>query len=126
MLALTLVVAAYLLLSLATGYYLMIAALILVGVGLGTMLPNLNAWLLSFVPVAAKGRAIGLMVFSAFMGQFFSPVITQPLTTAAGLSRSYLLTGMLLVPIVIACGLSEYQQRRRMKGDVQEAEKRYV
>ncbi|WP_157721820.1 MFS transporter [Tumebacillus avium] len=112
MLALSLVVAAYVLLSFATGYYVLIVALVMIGVGLGTVLPNLNAWLLSFVPAAVKGRAIGTMVLFAFMGQFFSPVITEPLTTAVGISQSYLLTGLLLVPLVVACGLYEYQQRR--------------
>lgn len=115
MLALSLVVTAYVLLSMATGYYLMIVALVLIGAGLGTILPNFNAWLLSFVPAAVKGRAIGTMVLFAFMGQFFSPVITEPLTTAVGISKSYLLTGMLLVPLVVACGLSEFQQRRIRK-----------
>ncbi|AKG35460.1 MFS transporter [Paenibacillus durus] len=112
MLALSLVVAAYVLLSIATGYYVMIVALMMIGVGLGTILPNLNAWLLSFVPAALKGRAIGTMMLFSFMGQFFSPVITEPLTTAVGISRSYLLTGMLLVPLVVASGLYELQQRR--------------
>ncbi|MDR0271114.1 MFS transporter [Paenibacillus sp.] len=112
MLALSLVVTAYVLLSIANGYYLMIVALLMIGVGLGTILPNINAWLLSLVPATSKGRAIGTMVFFSFMGQFFSPVITEPLTTAVGISRSYLLMGMLLVPLVVVCGLYEFKQRR--------------
>jgi MFS family permease len=118
MLALVLIATAYLLLSSATGYYIMIVGLVLAGVGLGTILPNLNAWLLSFVPTAVKGRAIGTLVFFVFMGQFFSPVITQPLTTAVGISRSYLIAGMLLVSTTLACGLYEFQQRRRHKGEL--------
>ncbi|WP_410513075.1 MFS transporter [Paenibacillus sp. BR2-3] len=117
MLALSLVVTAYVLLSLATGYYVMILALVMIGLGLGTILPNLNAWLLSVVPVALKGRAIGTMALFSFMGQFFSPMITEPLTKAVGISRSYLLTGMLLVPLVVASGLYELQQRRLRAGE---------
>ncbi|MNC54987.1 Multidrug resistance protein MdtG [compost metagenome] len=112
MLALSLVVIAYVLLSLATSYYVMIVALVMIGLGLGTILPNLNAWLLSVVPAALKGRAIGTMALFSFMGQFFSPMITEPLTKTVGISHSYLLTGMLLVPLVVASGLYEFQQRR--------------
>ncbi|WP_017690397.1 MFS transporter [Paenibacillus sp. PAMC 26794] len=112
MLALSLVVVAYVLLSFATGYYVMIIALVMIGLGLGTVLPNLNAWLLSVVPTVLKGRAIGTMALFSFMGQFFSPMITEPLTKSVGISRSYLLMGMLLVPLVVACGLYELQQRR--------------
>lgn len=112
MLALSLVVAAYVLLSFATSYYVLIVALVMIGLGLGTVLPNLNAWLLSVVPTTLKGRAIGTMALFSFMGQFFSPMITEPLTKSVGISRSYLLMGMLLVPLVVACGLYELQQRR--------------
>ncbi len=117
MLALSLVVIAYVLLSLATSYYVMIVALVMIGFGLGTILPNLNAWLLSVVPAGLKGRAIGTMALFSFMGQFFSPMITEPLTKAVGISHSYLLTGMLLVPLVVASGLYEFQQRRLRAGE---------
>ncbi|WP_025688705.1 MFS transporter [Paenibacillus zanthoxyli] len=111
-LGLTLNAAAYMLLAYASTYAVVITALILLGIGLGTMLPNLNAWLLSFIPEALKGRAIGLLFFFIFMGQFFSPVITHPLTAMAGISRSYFFASLLLVSIGLTCGLYEYWQRR--------------
>ncbi|MBB6023384.1 MFS family permease [Paenibacillus sp. JGP012] len=112
MLALSLVVVAYVLLSLATGYYVMIVALVMIGLGLGTLLPNMNAWLLSVVPAILKGRAIGMMALFSFLGQFFSPMITEPLTKSVGIASSYLWMGMCLVPLILVCGLVELQQRR--------------
>lgn len=118
MLALALIATAYLLLSSATDYFVVIVALVLVGIGLGAILPNLNAWLLSIVPAEMKGRAIGALVLFVFMGQFLSPVITQPLTSTVGMSRSYLIAGLLLASIALACGLYEFHQKRRYQGEL--------
>lgn len=118
LLALALIAAGYFLLSSATNYLAMIVALILVGIGLGTIVPNLNAWLLSFVPAVMKGRAIGTLVFFVFLGQFFSPVITQPLISAVGISRSFLIAGMLHMSIALACGMYEFRQKLRNRGEL--------
>jgi MFS family permease len=118
MFAFTLIAIAFLLLSLVTEYYISAVALVLLGGGLGTILPNLNAWLLSFVPSTIKGRAIGTLVFFVFMGQFFSPVITQPLITAVGISKSYLIAGILIMFVILACGLYEFQQKRWHKNEL--------
>ena len=115
MLALLLIATGYFLLSTATNYYIVIVALVLVGGGVGTTLPNLNAWLLSIVPTSVKGRALGTLFFFIFLGQFFSPAITQPLTTLVGISQSYLIAGMLLLLTTFTCGLYEYKQKRRNK-----------
>jgi MFS family permease len=88
---------AHLLLGWATGYVMVVAALALIGAGLGVLIPNLNAWLLSFTPSTMTGRVIGGLVFSVSLGQFLSPTVTRPLSAAAGFARSYLAAGALLL-----------------------------
>jgi MFS family permease len=98
--AFTIIGLAFILLSTADSYSQVIASLILVGIGLGAIVPNLNAWLLSFVPLATKGRALGALLFFIFLGQFFSPVITQPLVAELGISTGYLIAGCFLLVFV--------------------------
>jgi len=91
--------AAYMMLGTASSYPVLVAALILTGAGLGSIIPNLNAWMLSVTPPATKGRVIGARVSITFLGQFVSPVITQPLTSAVGIGHSYVIVGCTMVAI---------------------------
>lgn len=93
---------AHLLLAWASGYAMVILALILIGIGLGVVLPNLNAWLFSFAPAGMNGRAIGGLIFFGFIGQFVSPIITRPLSTAAGIATSYFIAGSVLLIIALS------------------------
>lgn len=89
-------------LALANGYTLVVPALVLAGIGLGAIVPNLNAWLLSFAPATMKGRIIGGLVFFVFLGQFFSPILTRPLRDSVGIAQSYLIGGTVLLVISLA------------------------
>lgn len=88
---------ANLMIAMASGYALLIPALVLIGAGLGVFVPNLNAWLLSFTPATMKGRLIGGLVFFVFLGQFASPILTRPLNAAVGTTGSYFVGGALLL-----------------------------
>jgi MFS family permease len=96
-LALSLAGLAYLLLGTATGYPAVVVALAAVGLSLGVTVPNLNSWLLSFVPAARKGQLLGVFVFCVYFGQFVSPLLGQPLVAAAGVDRGYLVGGAVLL-----------------------------
>ncbi|WP_335977091.1 MFS transporter [Streptomyces sp. CA2R106] len=91
--------AAYVLLGTASSYPVLVAALVLTGAGLGSAIPNLNSWMLAVTPPAAKGRVIGARVCTTFLGQFVSPVITAPLTAAAGIGHSYVIAGAVMAAV---------------------------
>lgn len=55
------------------------------GVGFGLVLVNINAWLLSLVPPHRRGRAVGMLTMSFFLGQFFSPIVFQLVVAMAGI-----------------------------------------
>ncbi|MEH6421147.1 MFS transporter [Pseudomonas sp. CGJS7] len=92
-------------LGLATDYPQACAALVLIGLGLGMNVPNFNAWLLSIVPAPVKGKAVGLLVCSVFLGQFFSPVLTQPIVAGAGIAHAYAVAGGAVVALAAAVSL---------------------
>jgi MFS family permease len=88
-------------LGLASGYSMVVPALVLLGASLGLSITNLNTWLFALARVRAKGRVIGTRVFFTFIGQFFSPVLTSPLTSALGFGPGYVVAGCVLAALVI-------------------------
>ena len=86
----------YIILGLATTYPLVLISLVIVGLGLGLLFPNLNVWLSAEVPNNLRGRALGGLTTFMFLGQFLSPIATQPLTNDFGLATTYGCAGVVL------------------------------
>lgn len=95
----------YFIIGIASSYNLVLIGLIVAGLGFGLLMPNLNVWLSSIVDDALRGRALGGLTTFFFLGQFLSPIISQPITNSVGLGRTYSLTGiaLLIVAIVFLC-----------------------
>ena len=89
----------YSIIGIAGSYNLVLIGLIVAGLGFGLLMPNLNVWLSSIIPDALRGRALGGLTTFFFLGQFLSPLVSQPVTNAVGLGRTYSFTGIALVII---------------------------
>jgi MFS family permease len=92
----------YSIIGLVSNYALVFVGLAIAGMGLGLLMPNLNLWIASEVSDAARGRALGGSTTFFFLGQFLSPLISQPVSKAVGLGTTYTLAGGLL----LVCGLA--------------------
>jgi MFS family permease len=92
----------YGLLSLAQGYELIIPGLAIAGLGLGLLMPNMNFCLTSVTPDTARGRVLGGLTTGFFLGQFTSPLISQPLSNAIGIDSTYGLAGAVMGLFTIA------------------------
>ena len=101
----------YAVIGFASSYNLVLLGLIIAGLGFGLLMPNLNVWLSSLVPDNLRGRALGGLTTFFFLGQFLSPLISQPITNVFGLNRTYLLTGVALL-ITALCFLALRRQIR--------------
>ncbi|WP_181708522.1 MFS transporter [Chthonobacter rhizosphaerae] len=77
-----------------------ILGLVFCGPGLGLMFPSNSTWLMAQVPARFRGRATGAMTTAVFIGQFVSPLGSQPIADAVGLS------GMFMVGAFISFGFS--------------------
>ena len=64
-------------------------------------MPNLKVWLSSIIPDILRGRALGGLTTFLFLGQFISPFVSQPIAHWIGLGKTYSLTGILLLAVVI-------------------------
>lgn len=91
----------YVTIFLAKNYALVILGLIIAGLGLGLLLPNMNVWLNAKTPPAARGRVLGGLTTSMFLGQFCSPIFSQPIAQKIGLGMTYGIAGIMMLALAI-------------------------
>lgn len=66
------------------------------GIGVGAIVPDLNAWLSDLVPGSQQPVVLGGLVAAIFGGQFLSPLIFAPFIDAIGLRGAFLAAAVLL------------------------------
>jgi MFS family permease len=101
----------YLLIGQSSNWAQVLTGLAISGMGLGILMPNMSVWLSSAVPDAMRGRALGGLSTAMFLGQFLSPIVTQPLTKSMGLGGTYALVGGGLV--IVALGFAIFKSQVR-------------
>jgi MFS family permease len=87
----------YGIISLAQNYSLVLLGLVIEGLGFGLLMPNLNLYVVSLTPNAMRGRTLGGLTTCIFLGQFISPLLSQPLSQIIGLAATYGLASILLL-----------------------------
>ena len=85
-------------------------ALIIGGIGIGLFAPNSSSWLGSVAPAESRGKAVGGMTSMLYLGQFFSPIIAQPLINQVGLSATFALAGGAALLIALLFGFAAARQ----------------
>ena len=79
--------------AVSSSYIGILVGLVGVGIGIGLMLPNFNLWLLTIIPSATRGKAVGGLTTAFFLGQFLSPIAIQPIVSQEGLSGAFAVAG---------------------------------
>jgi MFS family permease len=101
----------YLLIGQSASWAQVLTGLAIAGMGLGILMPNMTVWLSTAVPDSARGRALGGLSTAMFLGQFLSPIVSQPFTKSLGLGGVYALTGGILTIIALGFALFRVQVR---------------
>ena len=91
----------YLFVSTGLTLPLLTLALAVIGAGLGLLMPTNNAWLLSRIPDAMRGRASGGMTMSIFLAQFSSAFVGGALVDWGGLNFVYLAMGLFAAALAV-------------------------
>ncbi|MFB1645055.1 MFS transporter [Campylobacter molothri] len=91
----------FLLLFLVHNFIAVLIALALLGTGGGIMLVNNTAYLFSICPEDARARAYGILASCIFLGQFLSPIISQPLVRQIGLVDAFLIWAIVIFTVCI-------------------------
>jgi MFS family permease len=99
----------YLLIGQSSNWAQVLTGLALCGMGLGLLMPNMSIWLMTTVPEAIRGRALGGLSTAIFLGQFLSPIVTQPFAKILGLGKVYAIVGGILVVIALASAIFKPQ-----------------
>jgi MFS family permease len=99
----------YLLIGQSSTWLQVLTGLGIAGMGLGLLMPNMSVWLSAAVPDVLRGRALGGLSTAMFLGQFLSPIVTQPLTKNLGLGGTYALVGGGLV--LVALGFAVFKSQ---------------
>lgn len=85
----------------------LLLGLALAGSALGLLIPTVNQWLLRIAPVERRGRVMSGSTAGLFLGQFLSPLLSQPAVSLLGLAGGFLLFSLLatLVAAVLWLGI---------------------
>ncbi|MBF2037453.1 MAG: MFS transporter [Leptolyngbyaceae cyanobacterium T60_A2020_046] len=75
--------------AIAPTYTIVLLGLVIAGMTLGLNVPNLNVWLNAVAPATVRGRAVGGLTTCLFLGQFMSPILSQPVTDIVGTAATY-------------------------------------
>jgi MFS family permease len=102
----------YLLIGQSSNWAQALVGLAVSGMGLGILMPNMTVWLSSAVPDAGRGKALGWLSTAMFLGQFLSPIVSQPLTKSFGLGGTYALTGGILTIVGLGFAIFKSQVRQ--------------
>jgi MFS family permease len=85
-----------------TDYYLILLGLLIGGIGMGVLIPNSNVWIVSLSPESMRGRIVGGLTTSVFIGQFISPFLIQPVNSYTSTSGIFAFSGIGLILISLA------------------------
>ena len=105
----------YLLIGQSSHWAQVLVGLAIAGLGLGILMPNMSVWLSSVVSDEMRGRALGGLSTAMFLGQFLSPILTQPFTKVFGLGGTYALMGGLLTMIALGFAVFRSQVRNLVR-----------
>jgi len=104
-----LVAAGYFVISQAVSYFMMIAGILVSGLGFGLQMANINLWLVNLAPANIRGTLVGYLNAFIFMGMFLSPVIFQPVISLSSLYHAFGVVALLL--LLLAWGLAVSYRR---------------
>jgi MFS family permease len=101
----------------AHSYGLLLLGLVLSGLGLGLVLPNMSVWLNAKTPPEQRGKVLGGLTTCLFLGQFCSPLVVQPIARSVPLAGTFSLAAgvLFLLALLIAAVLVTRPYKTRIK-----------
>jgi MFS family permease len=88
-LSMMLIALGYAIIAATHDYGVVLAGAAISGFGVGIIFTNSALWVTALAPPRLRGRLLGMMTASVYLGQFCSPILVQPAVSAAGLSGAF-------------------------------------
>ena len=99
---------------LATGYYFTATAgsisqvflgMAISGSGFAVVIPTFTVWIFDIAPKKYRGRAVGGVTMSVFLGTGLSPIYSQPIADWIGLSGAFYVSGIIQASFILCFAL---------------------
>jgi MFS family permease len=113
--ALALIGCGYLLIGNAHGdAAVMVAGMLVTGIGGGMLLPTMMVWNMSNLPQHRRALGTGAWMAAFFLGQFFTPIVVVGLQEILGSHAAAIgLMGQIVLPVAILLGIGQRFQRHK-------------
>ncbi|MFF7334515.1 MFS transporter [Streptomyces sp. NPDC008150] len=111
--AFTAIAAGYVVLFAAPHVAVLFVGMVVMGFGLGVLMPTLNNWVISKAPEDVRGRYSGYLTTALFLGQFLAPVLVQPVAQGLGIQPAFAVIAVGCAGIALAYAAGSVRGRRR-------------
>lgn len=91
--AFTLLAIGFLGLSISSTFMITIFFALFAGAGIGLLMPSMRLWVITIASMPQRGRSVGVITSSLYLGQFLSPVLSQPIVAVHGITILYTIIG---------------------------------
>jgi len=91
----------YLIIFFSESYFQVLIGLFTSGIGTGLLMPTGNLWIMSIAPEKIRGTLVGKVSMATYLGQFFSPILIQPIINNFNVEISFLCASISLSIIAI-------------------------
>jgi MFS family permease len=92
----------FLMIYVVSDYILITISLLIAGIGMGVLIPNSNVWIVTLSPEMMRGRVVGGLTTSIFIGQFVSPLFGEPILAYASMESIYAVAGVGMILISVS------------------------
>jgi MFS family permease len=96
-----------------------VAGLLVGGIGVGLVVPNLNLRLGELARPDQRGRILGGLVTGIFVGQFLSPLVVSPLVRTAGIADAFTWTGAAMTAAAALAAIGWWATRAHRVADTE-------
>jgi MFS family permease len=88
-------------LSVANTFIITLIFAVFAGAGIGLLMPSMRLWVITVATMPLRGRSVGIITSSLYLGQFLSPVLAQPIVATHGITILYSVIGCTSIVIAL-------------------------
>jgi MFS family permease len=103
----------FLLLSIASNFWIAMCALVPFGIGLGMFIPNINSWLFGQTHAPIRGRMMGGFTTAVFLGQFLSPITGKLILQRTDISGLFMTSAFVFILVAVLFFVNAYFAHRK-------------
>lgn len=70
-------------------YPIILFSALFAGAGIGLLMPSMRLWVITLANPNIRGRSVGFLTSSLYLGQFLSPIIAQPIVSLQSIQSLY-------------------------------------